>query len=243
MAPLTLKEAKNTFSGIKKTASRLRNVQTVVCSPFIYLSELKKIISGHRCVIGAQDSFWSEEQASTGEVSPEMLNMLGVQYVILGHSERRALGETDEIVNKKVKACLKSGLIVILCIGESERDEHGEYTKFIKNEISESLAGVKKKDFKNIIVAYEPIWAIGKNAKRAASPEDALEAYILIKKILTGMFSEKIAADATIIYGGSANPKNSKSFLVDGGMDGLLVGRASLDEKKFSEILRLADSL
>ena len=145
MAPMTLKEAKVTFSAIKKTASGLRNVQTIICPPFIYINELKKMTSGHRLVVGAQNSFWSEEPASTGEISPAMLSNFGAQYVILGHSERRAFGEDDEIVSKKINTCLKQGLTVVLCVGEAERDEHGEYTKFIKNEITASLAGVKKK--------------------------------------------------------------------------------------------------
>ena len=243
MAPLTMNEAKVTFGAIKKTAGGLRNVQTVICPPNIYINELKKTVSGHRCVVGAQNSFWSEEPASTGEVSPKMLNNLGVGYVILGHSERRALGETDEIVSMKVKACLKEGLTVVLCVGESKRDEHGEYTKFIKNELIASLAGISKKNLKNIIVAYEPIWAIGKKAKRAASPEDALEVSILIKKILTDSFGKEAAMKTPILYGGSANPKNSESFLTDGGADGLLVGRASLDAKKFSEMLKIANSV
>ncbi|VAW12629.1 Triosephosphate isomerase [hydrothermal vent metagenome] len=243
MAPVAMKEAKATFGAIKKTASVLHNVQTVICPPFIYINELKKMTSGHRCVVGAQDSFWSEEPANTGEVSPGMLNNLGVQYVILGHSERRALGETDELVSRKVSACLKSSLSVVLCVGESERDEHGEYTKFIKNELAESLAGVKKKDLKNIIVAYEPIWAIGKNAKRVASPEDALEIFILVKKILVDLFGKEMAMKVPILYGGSVNPKNTRSFLEKGEVDGLLIGRASLDAKKFSEILKIADSV
>ncbi len=243
MAPATRKEAKVIFSAIKKTASSLRNVQTVICSPFIYINELKKITSGHRFVVGAQDSFWGEEQANTGEVSSIMLKNLGVQYVILGHSERRALGENDEIVSKKVNICLKEGFTVILCIGESQRDEHGEYTKFIKNEITASLVGVKKKDIKNIIVAYEPIWAIGKKAKHVAQPEDSLEISILIKKILTDMFGKDIAMKTPILYGGSVNPKNTESFLTDGGVDGLLVGRASLDAKKFGEILQITNSV
>jgi len=244
MAPVAMKEAKVTFSAIKKTASSLRNVQTVVCPPFIYLSELKKTVSGNRCVLGAQDSFWeSKEKAHTGEISPVMLSMLGVKYVILGHSEKRALGESDEIVNKKVKESLKEDFKVILCVGESERDEHGEYTKFIKNELTASLSKVGKKDLKNIIVAYEPIWAIGKKAKRAAQPEDSLEVSILIKKILTDMFGKDVAMKTPVLYGGSVNPENAESFLIDGGVDGLLVGRASLDIKKFSEILKVSNSL
>lgn len=243
MAPVATKDAKATFGAIKKTASSLRNVQTVICPPYIYINELKKMTSGHRCVIGAQNSFWNEEQVNTGEVSPLMLKNIGIQYVILGHSERRAFGETNELINKKVKACLKNDLIVVLCVGEFERDEHGEYTRFIKNELMESLSGVKKKYLKNIIIAYEPIWAIGKKAKCSASAEDSLEVSILIKKILYDKFGKDAAINVPVLYGGSVNPKNTENFLLDGGVDGLLVGRASLDAKKFSEILKIANSL
>ncbi len=244
MAPSTMKEAKVTFNSIKKIASKLPNAQTIICPPFVYLSELKKTVSGNRCVLGAQDSFWdSKEKAHTGEVSPEMLSGLGIKYVILGHSEKRALGESDEIVNKKVNECLKEGLIVVLCVGESQRDEHGEYTKFIKKEIIDSLKKIQKKYLNNLMIAYEPIWAIGKSATRVASPEDALEVSILIKKVLAGMFNKDIAMKVPILYGGSVNPDNSKSFLTDGEMDGLLVGRASLDANKFGKILKIANQL
>jgi len=240
MAPIAIKEARATFSAIKKTASRLRNVKAVICSPFVYLSNLK---STTRCLVGAQDSFWNEKGAYTGEVSPVMIANLGIKYVILGHSERRSLGESNFIVNKKLKACLKAGLIVILCVGEEERDENGEFTNFIKKEITESLRGIQKKALKNLIIAYEPIWAIGKSAVRAASAEDALEMSILIKKVLADLFGKDLAVKVPVLYGGSVNSQNSNSFLFQGEMDGLLVGRASLDAKTFSEILKNADSV
>jgi len=242
MAPVTMKEAKATFGAIKKTASKLSNVQTVICPPFIYLSELKKMIGGHRCVVGAQDSFWdSKEQAHTGEVSAKMLASMGTKYAILGHSEKRALGETDDLVSMKVNECLKEGLTVVLCIGELERDDNGEYTKFIKKELIGSLKKVQNKYLNNLIIAYEPIWAIGKKALRVASPEDALEVSILIKKILSDMFNKEAAVKVPILYGGSVNPKNARSFLVEGEMDGLLVGRASLDARKFGDILHISN--
>lgn len=243
MTPASVVEAKAIFTGIKNTASKLRNVQTIICPPFVYLSELKKISKGHRCVLGAQDSFYeSKEKAHTGEISPEMLANIGIEYVILGHSEKRASGDSSEIVNKKIIESLKNGATVVLCVGELERDEHGEYTKFITKEIEDSLNKVQKKFLDNLIIAYEPIWAIGSNAKRVASPEDAFEISILIKKVLTGIYNKKIAMEVPILYGGSVNPKNSNSFLVDGQMDGLLIGRASLDAEKFNEILTTANS-
>ncbi|GMQ95187.1 MAG: triose-phosphate isomerase [Patescibacteria group bacterium] len=240
MAPKEAREARRVFGAIKKTAGGLRGVQTVVCPPYIYISELIRQVSGHRCVMGAQDCFWSEEQAHTGEISASMLANMGVRYVIVGHSERRALGETNEEVAKKVAAVLKAGLTAVLCVGESERDEHGNYTAFIKTQIQESLSSMRKSSLENIIIAYEPIWAIGKSAQRAASVEDAIEVSILIKKVLSDMFHTEGAMNVPILYGGSVNPHNAEGFLGGGGIDGLLVGRASLDAPAFSEILIIA---
>lgn len=241
MAPRTIDEAKKTFAGIKKTASNLRNVDTVICPPFVFVSELASRVSGKRCSVGGQNTFWKEEGAYTGEVSPTQLYSLAARYVILGHSERRAMGETDEMISKKVDAALRAGLTVIICVGEQSRDQHGEYTKRIEEQLKQSLSQVQKKSLPNIIIAYEPIWAIGANAVRPASPEDVLEVSILIRKVLTNMFDRESSHHVSILYGGSVDEKNCGSFMVEGGADGLLVGRASLDAKQFSEILKIAE--
>lgn len=241
MFPQSTKDAKAKFVAIKKVASTLRSVQTVVCPPFVYASDMKKLVTGHRCVVGAQNSWYENEGAFTGEVSPAMLASLGLSYVILGHSERRALGENDEMVNKKVVAAVKAGLNVVLCVGERERDQDGEYMKYISNQLKSALQGLQKKDLKQIIVAYEPIWAIGKNAVRAASPDDALEVSILIRKTFADMCG-KDGSCTPILYGGSVDAKNAWEFLLKSQVDGLLVGRASLDPKVFCEILKAADT-
>lgn len=241
MSPDSVKEAKKIFGGIKKVASKLRNVQTVVCPPFIYLMELQKMVSGHRCVLGAQDSFWERKGSFTGEVSPPMINNLKSEYVILGHSERRALGETDEIVNKKIKACLKENLKVVLCIGEKERDDHGDYLNDIKKQIENSLLGVSKSSLSKVIIAYEPLWAIGKNSQRPATPAESMEMSIFIKRVLADIFGKNHISNINILYGGSVDLKNADSFLQEGGIDGLLVGRASLDHLKFGKILEKAN--
>jgi len=238
MAPASFESAKKTFRAIKKTADKLHNVQTVVCPPVLYLRELGASVTGHRTVLGAQNAFWNEEEAHTGEHSPDMLVRVGAKYVILGHSERRALGESDVMIREKVRACLLSGLYVIACVGEKERDAHGGYTKFIANQVRQSLPKIKmgKQLLGNIIVAYEPLWAIGKKAKRAASVEDAVEATIFIKKTLVGIFG-KDAVNIPILYGGSVNDQNAGEFLEQESVNGLLVGRASLDPETFSRIL------
>ncbi len=240
MYPASVKDAREKFVAIKKVASTLRNVQTVICPPFVYVSELQKLVTGHRVVVGAQNAWIENEGAYTGEVSPAMLMSLKVSYVILGHSERRVLGETDELVNQKVLSALKAGLTVVLCVGECERDADGEYLKHIASQIKVALKGIQKKDLVKIVIAYEPIWAIGKHALRAASPDDALEVSILIRRVLADLYG-KDASAVHILYGGSVDAKNAWEFLLKSHIDGLLVGRASLDAKVFIEILKSAD--
>lgn len=242
MYPKTVKEAREKFTAIRKVAASLRDVQTVICPPFLYLGDMKKIVTGHRCVLGAQDTWIEQEGAYTGEVSPAQLLSVGATYVIVGHSERRALGETDELVNKKVLAALKAGMIVVLCVGEHTRDLDGEYLKYIEAQLTKNLHGVAKKDLKNLVIAYEPIWAIGKNALRAASPDDALEVSIFIKRTLSDLYG-KGSETVQILYGGSVDAKNANDFLAKSNVHGLLVGRASLDSKIFGTILQNADTL
>jgi len=242
MYPASVKDAQVKFTGIKKVAGTLRNVQTVICPPSVYVGDLKKLVTGHRCVLGAQNAWTENEGAHTGEVSPAMLASLKISYVIMGHSERRAMGETDELVNQKVLAAIKAGLTVVLCVGERERDQDGEYLKHIATQIKIALKGVVKKDLSRVVIAYEPIWAIGKHALRAASTDDALEVSILIKKTLAYLYG-KDGSTVAILYGGSVDAKNAWEFLMKAQVDGLLVGRASLDPKVFGEILKSADTI
>jgi len=241
MAPLTEAEARKTFAGIKKQAMKLRNTEIIVCPPFVYVSDLAKRSAGKRFSVGAQNSFWKEEGAYTGEVSPVMIKALGVSYVILGHSERRALGESNDMVAQKMNTAIKAGLKVILCVGEKERDEHGAYTKYIEEQVRESFAGIQKKSLEHIIVAYEPVWAIGAKALRAATPGDVIEVSILLRKIFTTLYGNDAGRSLIILYGGSVDEKNCESFMNEGGADGLLVGRASLNAKQFSQILTVAE--
>lgn len=246
MYPANAKDAKAKFVAIKKVASTLRNVQTVICPPSVYISDLKKLVTGHRCVVGAQNAWFENEGPHTGEISPAMLVSVGAQYVIVGHSERRdmvnACGESDVLVNKKVVASLKAGLNVVLCVGERERDQDGDYMKLIADQTKAALHGVQKKDLSKVVIAYEPLWAIGKHALRAASTDDALEVAILIKKVLSDLYG-KDSVNVSILYGGSVDAKNAWEFLMKSHVDGLLIGRASLDPKVFGEILKEADGV
>lgn len=243
MNPFSAKEAENILNGVKKSVAKLKKTQVVICPPFVYFNEARKNIGkSTNLFLGAQNSFWEIEGSFTGEVSPEMIKNYGGAYVILGHSERRSLGETDEIVSKKTIACLKTGLKVILCIGEKIRDDQGDYLVFLREEIRNSLNKVQKKFLKNLIIAYEPIWAIGKKDADAMSPADIRETAIYIKKILSEIYGQETAVTVPILYGGSVGGKNAGDIIKDGGVNGLLVGHQSLKPENFNEILRSVEN-
>ncbi len=247
MNPLTSKEAVKLFSDTAKNIPTLKKTSVVACPPFSYLPSFAKASAGagktKKIILGAQDAFWEESGPYTGEVSAQMLYNMGVRYVILGHSERRALGETNDVVNKKIKGSLAASLTPILCVGESERDVSHNYFNLVKNQVEECLAGVSKSLVSKVIIAYEPVWAISTTlGRRDASPADSLEMVIFIRKVLSDKFGPE-SANVKIIYGGSVNEKDAGAFLKDGGVEGLLVGRASLDPKKFSEIISITENL
>jgi len=241
MHPLTDKEAEKLFVNLNKLTSRNKNAQIVICPPFIYLERLKRL--SRKIILGAQDALGGDVGPFTGEVSSQMLYEMGVRYVIIGHSERRALGESNSFINKKIKGALSAGLRPILCVGEEARDESHSYFNFVKTELEECLAGISKNSLPKIVIAYEPIWAISSTQdRRDATAHDSLEMAIFIRKVLSDKFGS-VAADTRIIYGGSVNEKDAESFLGGGGVDGLLVGKASLDTKKFVEIVKISENL
>jgi triosephosphate isomerase len=251
MNPNSLKEAKQIFREVKKMASRMSRVETIICPPFIFISNLKSPRSRQgeaeggqisNLKLGAQDVFWAEKGAFTGEISAAMLKNLRVKYVIIGHSERREMGETDEIIKKKIKTGLKSGLKVIFCIGEKKRDSEGGYLNFIKDQIKEGLRGIPRKLFANLIIAYEPVWAISsRQSSRADNPESVFRTAIFIRRTLLPIVGDRLARRIPILYGGSIELKNAERFLREGGVQGLLVGSQSLIPKNFNEILKIAN--
>ncbi len=238
MNPQSKFEVENILKGLSIFTKNLNNIDIIVCppSPFVFIAGKVK---NKKIVLGSQNVFYEKEGSFTGEVSVSMLKNLGVEYIIIGHSERRILGDTNDIVNKKILAVLKSKINPIFCIGESMRDMNGFYLSFIKEQIIEGLKGILKSQVKNIIFAYEPIWAIGSNAERGAVPQEFTEIRIYIKKIISDLYDIKTANIVRIIYGGSVNPLNAESFIKEGGADGLLVGRDSLNPKKFGAIINL----
>lgn len=242
MNPLTLKEAQKLYSGVSKNISKIKKTDVVICAPFIYLAGLKKL--SKKISLGAEDAFAGDVGAFTGQVSAEMLYEIGARYVILGHSERRALGESNLDVNKKLKSALASSLTPILCVGETVRDDGHEYFNIVKTQIVECLAGINKNVFKDIIIAYEPVWALSTTANRKdATSHDANEMAIYIRKVLSDLSNPEIVNKIRVIYGGSANEKDAGEFLVNGGVDGLLAGRASLTMEKFVSIIKIAETI
>ncbi len=234
MNPTTAEKAKEIFRGIKNESKNLKNVNVVVCPPFVYLNELEKINDKSPILLGAQDVFWEKEGSFTGEISAGMLS--GEGYVILGHSERRELGETDEMVAKKISSAIKSSLKPILCVGEKSRDDHGEYLHFLRAQIINSLNKLTKKSLADLVVAYEPIWAIGQ--AEAMPVEEIHQMTIFIKKVLVEIFGAKTKIEVPVLYGGSVNAKNAKDIITLGEVQGLLIGRESLNPKKFGELVK-----
>lgn len=242
MNPRTEKEALKLFQNIAKSVARVKNTEIVICPPSLYLAGLKNL--SKKIVLGAQDAFWGDVGPHTGQVSTEMLYNIGVRYVILGHSERRALGESNLDINKKIKSALSSGLTPILCIGENVRDEQHEYFNIVKGQIEECLKGIQKALILKIIFAYEPVWAISSTPnRRDATALDSKEMTIFIRKIISGLSTPEIAKGVKILYGGSVSGEDAQEFLENGGVRGLLAGKASLDEKKFLEIVKICEAL
>lgn len=242
MNPSTAKEAKDVFTSISKTSAKFKNVDVILCPPSIYLESLNKYVRKN-LLLGAQNVFWENGTRSTGEISPEMLKSLGVSVVIVGHSERRAMGESDITVSQKVIAGLREGLRVVICVGELERDSSGGYFEFLKNQIKHSCAGIQRRYVSDLIIAYEPVWAVGRSWKEAMASSDIKETVIFIRKTLSDIYDQECASSIPIIYGGSVELENAYDVFVNGGVSGVLVGHKSLVPADFVEIIKCADEL
>ncbi|MDO8183563.1 MAG: triose-phosphate isomerase [bacterium] len=241
MNPATPREAKVLWSKTKALTARLKDSYLIVCPPAVFINTFSSQLTP-RLSLGVQDiSLAAGEGAFTGELSAQMLQYAGAQFALIGHSERRVKGETDEEVNKKVKLALASRLKPIICVGENKRDEHGHYLEPLRQQVKKALTGLTKPDLKRIIIAYEPVWAVGRMAKGADTPAEFLHHSLFIRKTLSDLFDKKLAMQVPIIYGGSVDSKNAEGFIKEGGADGLLVGRASLKPEEFKKILYVAE--
>lgn len=214
------------------------DVEVVVCVPFVSLESIKKELKGSNVKLGSQNIHWEENGAYTGEISPLMLKEIGIDYAIIGHSERRQyFGDTDETVNKKVKTSLAHDIKPIVCVGETleERENNTEKEK-VKVQITKALDGISEKEMSDIVLAYEPIWAIGTG--KTASSEDANEMIAFIRDIIKEKYDEEISETVRIQYGGSVKPQNVTEIMNQPDIDGALVGGASLKKDDFTELVR-----
>ncbi len=239
-APL---KGKRLWSTVSRTAGKLKRSAVVMCPPMGILSSVAPSRGHEKALLGSQDIFWSPEPARTGETSPYLLRSLGVRFALVGHSERRALGETDDIVSAKARAALSVQITPIICVGEHARDHHGNYFSHLEKQIVASCASVPKKSASKIVIAYEPIWAIGKSANDAMTPEALHETTLFIKKTLVRLYGRKIGVAIPILYGGSVEPANIEGLVARGTVDGFLVGHASVDATSFRDIFRAVDAL
>ena len=232
----TLTETRNLINEIKENKLD-ESVEQLICVPYTSLSEAVKLVEGTNISVGAQNMHWEESGAFTGEVSGPMLKDIGVDYVILGHSERRQyFGDTDEIVNKKIDAALNYDLKPILCVGESlEEREADKHEKVVENQIKEGLKGISEDRIGNLVIAYEPVWAIGTG--KTASSDDANNMCKFIRETLAKMYSEDLANKTRIQYGGSVKPATIKDLMSKEDVDGALVGGASLVAEDFVALI------
>jgi len=236
----TVDEAVAMVRELQGLVSGITEVEAVVCPPYIALDAVIKAINGTNIAVGAQNMHWEEQGAFTGEVSPVMLKEAGCKYVIIGHSERREyFAETDEGVNKKVKSAFAHGLLPIVCVGEklAER-EQGTTELVVKSQVEKSLAGLEESQVSKLVVAYEPVWAIGTG--KTASAEDAQQVIGYIREIIAGMYGSVLAEKVRIQYGGSVKPDNIAGLMKQKDIDGALVGGASLEAKSFSALVKFS---
>lgn len=235
-----LNESQSLVSGIISGLGNDDKCEVIVCPPFTSLNEVHSLVKDSPVRLGAQNMFFEESGAYTGEISASMLISVGCEYVILGHSERRTIfGESDELINKKIKTAIESGLKVIFCVGETlaQREEE-ETDAIVKNQIINGLQNITSENLKTITIAYEPIWAIGTG--KTASPAQAQEVHAFIRNLIKEIYSKESAENLIIQYGGSVKPDNAASLLSQPDIDGALVGGACLKPASFLSIIASA---
>lgn len=228
---------------INEAVLKYSGVQIVICPPFTALERISTVLGSSTIKLGAQNMHPEISGAFTGEVSPEMLRHLFVTYVVLGHSERRQIfKESDEFINEKVLSALKSNLRPILCVGETLQErEAGKTLEVVAHQLKEGLKGVTKKKANEVVIAYEPVWAIGTGV--TASPEQAQEVHAEIRKLLAELFDEKLAEKILVLYGGSVKPQNALELFKQPDIDGGLIGGASLEARSFLDIVEAAHQI
>ena len=237
----TVGEALDLIRELKADISRVKTVEVAVAPPFTALYAVRKELEDSPIRLAAQNLYWEEKGAFTGEVSSLMLKEVGCHYVIIGHSERRQFfGETDETVNRRIKAALAQGLKVIFCMGETLKErEEGKTFSVIERQVEGGLKGLGDQEMENMVIAYEPVWAIGTG--KTATPEQAEEVHRFIRGKLAKLYSREVSEEIRIQYGGSVTPENIKGLMNQPNIDGALVGGASLKAESFSKIVRFKE--
>ncbi len=230
-------EAKALVEELKTRLGKAADREVVVCPPYTSLPIVAETIHGSAIRLGAQNMYWEDKGAFTGEISPAMLKEIGCSYVIIGHSERRQyFGETDASVNKKMKKAFASGLIPIVCVGETLAEREGNTTlAVLEKQLKEGIKDLTADTAFELVIAYEPVWAIGTG--KTATPQQAEEAHAFIRKTIAGIYSGPVAESIRILYGGSVKPENIKELMGQPNIDGALVGGASLEADSFAKIV------
>lgn len=237
MNPESVESALAIYRAVHKELESTSGVDVVLCPTFIHLPAISDERGRSRKIgLGAQNVFFKPSGSYTGEVSASMLSEYNVSHVVVGHSERRAMGETSEQIAQKVAYALKEDLDVVLCVGEHERDEDGQYLQWLEDQILSSLEGVSAKYLGQLTIAYEPIWAIG--AKEAMESTAIHEMVVFIRRALARKYSQRYADRPRIIYGGSVNAHNIEDIMENGEVDGVLPGRASREPQQFATIVK-----
>lgn len=236
MNPETLALAIILLKNITKHLPRKKTVNIIFAVPAIFLHPLKEKF--RTLSFAVQDVSAYDGGAHTGEISAVQAYACGARHAIIGHSEKRASGDTNEIVYEKIKMALSAGLSPIICVGETVRDQSHSYLKTIEAQVVSAFKNISRTKLDKIVIAYEPVWAIGKNATRTATPEESLEMSIFIRRVLSDLYGKRDAEKVQIVYGGSVDEKNGVDFVRSGGVTGLLPGRLSLSYKKFTALIQ-----
>jgi len=233
-------EAEALVKGVVSAVSGVDGVDVVVCPPYTALERVAGTLAGTSVALGAQNMHWEASGAFTGEVSGAMLLTCGCKYVILGHSERRQyFGETDKSVNKRLKTALRVGLMPIVCVGETLEERKSEVTdRVVRKQVTGALEGILVSEAKDLVLAYEPVWAIGTGL--TASPDQADAVHAMIRQVLADLYDEKVAQSVRIQYGGSVKPDNAVDLFGQPNIDGGLIGGAALDADSFAAIVKAA---
>ncbi len=238
----SLEEAPALAGAMVEKVGSVEGVDLAVCPPFPYLASVGKALAGSKIALGAQDIFYENNGAYTGEISAAMLKDVGCAYVICGHSERRhVIGETDEMINRKVLKCVGDGLKPILCVGELLTERQADETiEVVSRQIHLGLEGVSSADLTDVTIAYEPVWAIGTGV--TATPDQAQEVHAMIRRLLGEIYDDATARNVRIQYGGSVKPDNAGELLTQPDIDGALIGGASLKADDFAKIISAANN-